>query len=68
MEINTSYSGSDDSFIFSFKNDIHILSRVVSEKYAVFNNSDRGPSFGRCVLDKGDLILMGENCYNDSFV
>ena len=39
---------------------VHILSRVVSEKYAVFNNSDRGPSFGRCVLGKGDLILMGE--------
>ena len=61
------YSITEDSFIFSLQNEDPILSRVVAEKYAVFNSPDRGPSFGRCVLGKGDLTLVGENCYSGSF-
>jgi hypothetical protein len=63
-----SFSASKDSFIFSFKNgdDIneHILSRVVNENYAIFNDHTYGPSFGGA-----DLILRGDSghCIKDSY-
>ncbi|GES96377.1 carbohydrate-binding module family 13 protein [Rhizophagus clarus] len=62
------YVATKDSFIFSFKNgdDIndHILSRVVNENYAIFNDQTYGPSFG-CT----DLILRGDSgyCIKDSY-
>ncbi|GBB99764.1 hypothetical protein RclHR1_03620013 [Rhizophagus clarus] len=63
-----SYITTKDSFIFSFKNgdDIneHILSRIVNENYAIFNDLTYGPSFG-CA----DLILRGDSghCMKDSY-
>ncbi|GBC06988.1 hypothetical protein RclHR1_07190004 [Rhizophagus clarus] len=39
-----------DSFIFSFKNDDNILSRVVDEKFAIYNSYYVGPSFGNSDL------------------
>uniref|UniRef100_U9SKT3 TLDc domain-containing protein n=1 Tax=Rhizophagus irregularis (strain DAOM 181602 / DAOM 197198 / MUCL 43194) TaxID=747089 RepID=U9SKT3_RHIID len=46
---NVYYRTTKDSFIFSFTNDRienYILSRVVNEKYAIYNGSLYGPSFG----------------------
>ncbi|PKC53342.1 hypothetical protein RhiirA1_479502, partial [Rhizophagus irregularis] len=49
------FGATKDSFIFSFKNSVdvesYILSRVKSEKYATYNHSDLGPSFGVRDLD-----------------
>ncbi|GES96378.1 carbohydrate-binding module family 13 protein [Rhizophagus clarus] len=62
------YGVTKDSFIFSFENgdDInkHILSRVVNENYAIFNDHTYGPSFGGA-----DLILRGNSghCIKDSY-
>ncbi|GES98951.1 carbohydrate-binding module family 13 protein [Rhizophagus clarus] len=48
------YGTSEDSFIFSFKDNSnienHILSRVKFELTATFNNNDIGPSFSGCDL------------------
>ncbi|GET03215.1 carbohydrate-binding module family 13 protein [Rhizophagus clarus] len=53
-----------NSFIFSFKDkynlDKHILSRVKRAEVAIYNDPDRGPSFGR------DLILYGSSFYDKS--
>jgi hypothetical protein len=63
-----SYCATKDSFIFSFKNgdsiNEHILSRVVNENYAVFNDHTYGPSFGGA-----DLILRGgsKHCIKDNY-
>jgi hypothetical protein len=63
-----SYGATEDSFTFSFKNgdniNEHILSRVVNENYAVFNDHTYGPSFGGA-----DLILRGDSghCIKDSY-
>ncbi|EXX57601.1 carbohydrate-binding module family 13 protein [Rhizophagus irregularis DAOM 181602=DAOM 197198] len=53
------YGTTKDSFIFSFNNDDYILSRVVYESNAIFNDSDYGPLFGY-----NDLIIWGydDNC------
>ncbi|EXX56277.1 uncharacterized protein OCT59_020365 [Rhizophagus irregularis] len=48
-----SYSATKDSFIFSFENSNHVLSRVINERYAIYNNLFGGPSFGG-----GDLDLL----------
>ncbi|GBC09333.1 hypothetical protein RclHR1_08780004 [Rhizophagus clarus] len=59
------YATTNDSFLFSFdKNqgiENHILSRVKSSKFAISNDSNRGPSFG-----ESDLILRGSKVYNNS--
>jgi hypothetical protein len=72
-EINYNYSTAN-SFIFSFNNnnnDInndsienYILSYVINEYSAIFNNPNNGPSFG-----SNDLILRGEdfNIYKASY-
>jgi hypothetical protein len=58
------YATTNDSFLFSFdknrgiKN--HILSRVKNSKFAISNDSNRGPSFG-----ESDLILRGRNGYDN---
>jgi hypothetical protein len=63
-----SYGTTKDSFIFSFKNgdniNEHILSRVVNENYATFNDHTYGPSFGGA-----DLILRGDSghCIKDNY-
>ncbi|GES96382.1 carbohydrate-binding module family 13 protein [Rhizophagus clarus] len=63
-----SFVTAKDSFIFSFKNgdDVneHILSRIMNENYAIFNDLTYGPSFGGA-----DLILRGDNghCMKDSY-
>ena len=44
-----------DSFIFSFNNEDHILSRVMDENKAIINSSYYGPSFG-----SHDLIIWGD--------
>jgi hypothetical protein len=58
-----SYGTTKDSFIFSFKKgdniNEHILSRVVNENYATFNDDTYGPSFGGA-----DLILWGDSGYS----
>jgi hypothetical protein len=60
------YSITKDSFIFSFENSDSvencILSRVVKEDYAIYNDHFYGPCFGN-----RDLILYGRNCYNWSY-
>jgi hypothetical protein len=65
------YSTTNDSFIFSFMMNDRIenciLSRVRKGSNAIFNNPMRGPSFGKCSLGKCDLILSGENGFNNSF-
>ncbi|PKK41041.1 hypothetical protein RhiirC2_859356, partial [Rhizophagus irregularis] len=43
------------------KND-YILSRVKDPKFAIVNSTFYGPSFGN-----GDLILRGNNFYNNSY-
>ncbi|CAB4437659.1 unnamed protein product [Rhizophagus irregularis] len=60
---NPTYGITNDSFIFSFKdkND-YILSRVKDPKFAIVNSTFYGPSFGN-----GDLILRGNNFYNNSY-
>ncbi|GES76360.1 carbohydrate-binding module family 13 protein [Rhizophagus clarus] len=53
------YSITKDSFIFSFDNDRidnYILSRVIDKDYAIYNDSNYGPSFG-----EGDLELWEGN-------
>ncbi|EXX63879.1 uncharacterized protein OCT59_027267 [Rhizophagus irregularis] len=54
------FSSTKDSFIFSFKDsddiESYILSRIKFEKYAIYNASGHGPSFG------GDLSLIGVFC------
>ncbi|PKY61583.1 hypothetical protein RhiirA4_486761, partial [Rhizophagus irregularis] len=56
----------EDCFIFSFKSndstDIanYILSRVESKNFAIFNNSNYGPSFN-------GLALSGNNYYDESY-
>ncbi|EXX58925.1 uncharacterized protein OCT59_021046 [Rhizophagus irregularis] len=55
----SSYGTASNSFIFSFKNDDCILSRVKNERSAILNNSSYGPSFGN-----GDLVLSGNNSYS----
>ncbi|GBC18020.2 BTB/POZ protein [Rhizophagus irregularis DAOM 181602=DAOM 197198] len=56
----------EDCFIFSFKSndstDIanNILSRVTVKKYAIYNDSNFGPSFN-------GLILFGSNYYDESY-
>ncbi|GES96384.1 BTB/POZ protein [Rhizophagus clarus] len=63
-----SFVTAKDSFIFSFKNGVdvneHILSRIVNENYAIFNDLTYGPSFGGA-----DLILRGDSghCMKDSY-
>jgi hypothetical protein len=63
-----SYDTTKESFIFSFKNGVdineHILSRVLNESYAIFNDYTYGPSFG-----SADLILRGDSghCIKDSY-
>ncbi|UZO02468.1 uncharacterized protein OCT59_020948 [Rhizophagus irregularis] len=62
------YSATKDSFIFSFENgdDInkHILSRVINDNYAIFNDHTYGPSFGGA-----DLVLRGNrgHCIKDGY-
>jgi hypothetical protein len=60
------YSITKDSFIFSFENSDSvencILSRVVNEDYAIYNDHSYGPCFGNI-----DLILYGKNCYDWSY-
>ncbi|EXX63040.1 uncharacterized protein OCT59_011694 [Rhizophagus irregularis] len=54
------YETTKDSFIFSFTNDRidnYVLSRVVNEKFAIYNWSLSGPSFGG-----GDLIIWDYIC------
>jgi hypothetical protein len=62
---NDSFDKSKDSFIFSFKNDDRIenciLSRIVDEGVAIYNNSFCGPSFG-C-----DFVLYGNDFYDSSY-
>jgi hypothetical protein len=61
----SSYSTTKDSFIFSFKNkdsiENFILSRVKTSLFAIYNDFDFGPTFGR-----GDLSLSGNDFYNKS--
>ncbi|CAB4421441.1 unnamed protein product [Rhizophagus irregularis] len=60
---NSSYGHTSDSFIFSFENNHsiknYILSRVRKGNYAISNDSNRGPSFG-----KSDLVMRG-NFYSN---
>jgi hypothetical protein len=60
---DSKYVATPDSFIFSFdKNkgiENHILSRVRSSRFAISNDPNRGPSFG-----KSDLVMRG-NYYNN---
>uniref|UniRef100_U9UMS6 Kelch-like protein 17 n=1 Tax=Rhizophagus irregularis (strain DAOM 181602 / DAOM 197198 / MUCL 43194) TaxID=747089 RepID=U9UMS6_RHIID len=62
------YGATKDSFIFSFEDgdDIndHILSRVMNENCAIFNDRTYGPSFGGA-----DLVLRGNSghCIKDSY-
>jgi hypothetical protein len=58
----SSYGTANNSFIFSFKNDDCILSRVMNERSAILNNSSYGPSFGN-----GDLTLFGNNSYDGGY-
>jgi hypothetical protein len=55
-----SFGITKDSFIFSFNNnnicESFILSRIMNERCATFNNSEYGPSFG-----KKDLTIYGRN-------
>jgi hypothetical protein len=55
-----------DSFIFSFKNgdstEDYIISRVKDEKYAIYNDSIHGPSFGY-----SDLILVNDELFKSHF-
>jgi hypothetical protein len=55
----------NNSFIFSFKNndniENHILSRIRDQKFAIFNNPNYGPSFGN-----GDIILSLNDLYRSS--
>ena len=44
------WSVTKDSFIFSFNNEDHILSRVMDENKAILNNPNYGPSFGESDL------------------
>jgi hypothetical protein len=46
-----SYITTKDSFIFSFENNNHVLSRVINEKRAIRNHSFCGPIFGDGDLD-----------------
>ncbi|GES76308.1 carbohydrate-binding module family 13 protein [Rhizophagus clarus] len=43
---NNSFGITKSSFIFSFKNNNNILSRVINDKKAINNNPYNGPSFG----------------------
>ncbi|RIA87335.1 hypothetical protein C1645_777529 [Glomus cerebriforme] len=63
------YSITKDSFIFSFKNNGNILSRVMNERVAIYNSLIYGPYFG-----KGDLLLfkgftgqLGMSCKKTSY-
>ncbi|GBB84335.1 hypothetical protein RclHR1_10960004 [Rhizophagus clarus] len=58
----SSYGTANNSFIFSFNNDAHILSRVKNEHTAILNDSSYGPSFGN-----SDLILFGNNSYDGGY-
>ncbi|EXX58784.1 hypothetical protein RirG_194750 [Rhizophagus irregularis DAOM 197198w] len=59
------YVTTKGSFIFSFKNkeniEDYVLSHVKNEKFATYNHTDYGPSFGY------DLILYGNNGYDESY-
>ncbi|KAF0421272.1 kinase-like protein [Gigaspora margarita] len=52
--VSNKYAKTDKSFIFSFKNNKSILSRVKNEKKAIYYDSDFGPSFG----GSNDLFLV----------
>ncbi|EXX56584.1 uncharacterized protein OCT59_020949 [Rhizophagus irregularis] len=62
------YGATKDSFIFSFEDgddiNVHILSRVMNENCAIFNDHTYGPSFGGA-----DLVLRGNSghCIKDSY-
>ena len=51
-----SFSTTKDSFIFSFRDKVNVLSRVKNEKRAIRYWSTCGPMFGN-----PDLILYGNN-------
>ncbi|RIA91515.1 hypothetical protein C1645_821926 [Glomus cerebriforme] len=63
------YGDTNDSFIFSFKNnqtiENHILSRVNQNMFATSNYYNRGPSFGKGYKGKGDLIVRGSQGFNN---
>src|SRR5438034_7383621 len=52
------YGTTKDSFIFCFKNNDNILSRVIDEKFAVFNSLYIGPSFGNSDLATNGLVFF----------
>src|SRR6185437_7512712 len=61
-----SYETTKDSFIFSFENnnrtESHILSRVIDEKHAIYNNFLCGPSFGD---DDLHLLNICGECFTE---
>ncbi|RIB08205.1 kinase-like domain-containing protein [Gigaspora rosea] len=52
--VSNKYAKTDKSFIFSFKNNKSILSRVKNENKAIYYDNDFGPSFG----GSNDLFLV----------
>jgi hypothetical protein len=62
---NATWSATNDSFIFSFKDsdktENYILSRIMHKMKAAYNGSFYGPSFSY-----GDLTLLGDN-FKDSY-
>ena len=59
---DNSYGTTKDSFIFSFNNEDHILSRVMNENKAIFNSINYGPSFG-----ERDLYIWSSYCRKSSY-
>ncbi|GET03180.1 carbohydrate-binding module family 13 protein [Rhizophagus clarus] len=62
---NGTHNNTQDSFIFSFKNKDnigdHILSRVVNEMCAIYDDLYYGPTFDV------DLVIYGNNFYDKSY-
>ncbi|RGB29937.1 hypothetical protein C1646_305452 [Rhizophagus diaphanus] len=60
------YGSTRDSFVFSFENsdsiENYILSRVVNENHAIWNEYIYGPYFGN-----NDLVLFGNNFFGSSY-
>ena len=67
MESDHSFSHTNDSFIFSFKNSDsianYILSRVERKICAIYNHEKHGPSFGSSDLLLGDNFYSNSNSY-----
>jgi hypothetical protein len=62
-ESHNKFRPTKDSFIFSFKKNVenYILSRVKDEKFATYNDSSYGPTFGF------DLVLGGKNSFDQGY-